>query len=75
LGVFVFLLANFISNGVVHDSTDGNAEVVSTSDARCAVESSLEGNGSLLVLGEDARAKEGSNSKSYLSCHFKKDSF
>ena len=75
LGVFVFHLANFRKDGVVHGSTDGNAVVISTSDARCAVETSLEGDGSLLVLGEDARAKEGCNSKSYLSRHFKKDSF
>ena len=70
LGNLVFLLANFRSDGVVHGSTNGHAVVVSTSDARCAVESSLEGDGSLLVLGEDARAKEGCNCKSYLSRHF-----
>jgi hypothetical protein len=57
LGVFVFRLANFLSDGVVYGSTDGHAVVVSTSDARCAVESRLEGDGSLCVLGEDAGAE------------------
>lgn len=57
MGVFVFRLANFLSDGVVYGSTDGHAVVVSTSDARCAVESRLEGDGSLCVLGEDAGAE------------------
>ena len=37
-GNFVFLLACLRGDGVVHGSTDGHAEVESTSDARCAVE-------------------------------------
>jgi len=57
------------------DCINSKAEVISTSDARCAVKVRLEANGGLLVLGDDARAEEGSNSKSNLSCHFKKDSF
>jgi len=70
IGVSFFLLAILVNNGVFYWSTEGHAEVMSTSDARCAVKVGLKANGGLLILGQDARAEECSNSKSNLSCHF-----
>jgi hypothetical protein len=70
IGVSIFLLAILLKDGVIDCSTNGHAVIISTSDARCAVKVGLEANGGLLVLSEDIRAEEDSNSKINISCHF-----
>jgi len=54
IGDSVVLLASPGHNSAVSVATDVFAEVISTSDAGGAVEALEVGNGSLLVLGEDA---------------------